>query len=90
MISYIGASLPPSTVPQNTEVPPLKPSNFCLLQIRTKRCAHEQNFMVVPSIKATVRPAPSHIIIIIINCKWVDTRWQLSIYILHMHGHYEG
>jgi cadmium resistance protein CadD (predicted permease) len=34
---------------------------------------------------------PSHrsryiiiIIIIFINCKWVDTRW--SIYILHMHG----
>jgi hypothetical protein len=26
------------------------------------------------------------IIIIFINCKWVDTRWQWSIYILHMHG----
>jgi hypothetical protein len=26
------------------------------------------------------------IIIIFINCKWVDTRWQWSFYILHMHG----
>jgi hypothetical protein len=26
------------------------------------------------------------IIIIFINCKWVDTRWQWSIYILPMHG----
>jgi cadmium resistance protein CadD (predicted permease) len=26
------------------------------------------------------------IIIIFINCKWLDTRWQWSIYILHMHG----
>jgi hypothetical protein len=24
--------------------------------------------------------------IIFINCKWVDTRWQCSIYIFHMHG----
>jgi hypothetical protein len=24
--------------------------------------------------------------IIFINCKWVDTQWQWSIYILHMHG----
>jgi hypothetical protein len=28
----------------------------------------------------------SFIIIIFINCKWVDTWWQWSIYILHMHG----
>jgi hypothetical protein len=25
-------------------------------------------------------------IIIIINCKWVDTRWQWSFYILQKHG----
>jgi uncharacterized integral membrane protein len=26
------------------------------------------------------------IVIIFINCKSVDTRWQWSFYILHMHG----
>jgi hypothetical protein len=26
------------------------------------------------------------IIIIIINCKWADTQWQWSFYMLHMHG----
>jgi hypothetical protein len=26
------------------------------------------------------------IIIIFINCKWVDTQWQYSVHILHMHG----
>jgi hypothetical protein len=26
------------------------------------------------------------IIIIFINCKWVDTQWQWSFYILHTHG----
>jgi hypothetical protein len=25
------------------------------------------------------------VIIIFINCKWVDTRWQWSFCILHMH-----
>jgi hypothetical protein len=35
VINYIGAS-PQSTVPRNTRVPPMKSSNFCLLQVRTK------------------------------------------------------
>jgi hypothetical protein len=41
-------------------------------------------------LETTIRSAERYIIIIIIkifiNCKWVDTRWQWSFHILHMHG----
>jgi hypothetical protein len=52
-----------------------------LLAIRVARLGQWLSFGVVVVIRGLYV-----IIIIFINCKWVDTRWQWSFHILHMHG----
>jgi hypothetical protein len=47
----------------------------------TNRCNCVENLVRVKIIIIIII-----IIVIIINCKWVDTRWQWSIYVLRMQG----